>query len=144
MAKNQTVDRPVSIFSLSRFKVGCYYNTVSVDFTSTQRYSNSKLRPNNHFESIVPKFNHDRNCHTPAFILPNEQVRFDVSLALLLEEHRVREGKIRRKNPHRLRKKLKSGTFLFYFLDSRESSSFLNILPDLQRDLLRLLRSHQF
>ena len=37
MAKNQTVNKVVNIFSLNRLKPGCYYVPVSVDMTPIEK-----------------------------------------------------------------------------------------------------------
>jgi hypothetical protein len=87
MTKNQTVDIQKGIFSLNRFKAWCYYGTVSADFNTPSGYVCIKLRSNNNFESVAPKFNRDRNCNTPGFILPTEQVNHSANLALLFQEH---------------------------------------------------------
>ena len=89
-------------------------------------------------------FNADKNCHTPAFILPNEQVRAYGNLGLLCQEPGLREGKIRRKNPGCSGKKLQPGTALSYSLDSTQPYAFIHVLSDLQGVLRRLLGSYQF
>jgi hypothetical protein len=86
-------------------------------------------------------FNPDRNCTTPAFILPSEQVKHHVNLALLLQESRVREGKIRRKNNGCLREKFQPSTYHCYILDSIQPNALLYLLPGVQIDLRELSRS---
>ena len=78
MARNQSTEESENTFGLAKLVATCHYEAIDVNFSPANRYASNDLRSNNLFESIVPRYNHDRSYFTPAFCLSADQVPMEL------------------------------------------------------------------